>query len=66
MYDFNLVRGVVTHTRFDDLDFISRSHVSQSHNVPISVRFLCTVVKWCMFTAHIRKIKDGTLRLTGV
>ena len=29
--DYKLARGLVIHTRFDDLDLISRSHAYQNH-----------------------------------
>ena len=41
---FYLARGRVVHTRFDDLDLISRSQVCQKHTLQIVFRFLSTVV----------------------
>ena len=42
--DYNLARGSAIHTRFDDLDLISRSHVCQNYNLQIAFRFLSTVI----------------------
>ena len=41
---YNLARGLAIHTRFDDLDFISRSHVCQNHKLQVVVKFLSSVV----------------------
>ena len=41
---FNLPRGLAVHTRFDHLDFISRSQVCQNHKLQAVFRFLSTVV----------------------
>ena len=40
----NLAQGPAIHTRFDDLDLISRSQVCQNHKLQIVFRFLSTVV----------------------
>ena len=42
--DYYLARGLAIHTRFDDLDLISRSQVCQNHKLQIGFRFLSTVV----------------------
>ena len=43
LYDFNLTLSLYTHTRFDDLDFLSRLQVSQNHKLIFVFRF--TVVE---------------------
>ena len=35
--DYDLAQGLVVHTRFDDLDFISRSQVCQNHKLQIVI-----------------------------
>ena len=42
--DYNLAWGLAIHTRFDDLDLISRLQVDQNHKLQIVFRFLSTVV----------------------
>ena len=44
LHDYDLAWGPAIHTRFDDLDLISRSEVSQNHKKQIVFRFLSTVV----------------------
>ena len=63
--DYNLCSGSI-HTRVDDLDFISRSHVCQNHELQIAFRFLSTVVYWCMVVTYIKKIKYCMFCVTGV
>ena len=41
---FYLARGRVVHTRFDDLDLISRSQVCRNHQLQNVCRFLSTVI----------------------
>ena len=41
--DYDLAQGLVVHTRFDDLDFISRSLECQNDKLQIVCRFLSTV-----------------------
>ena len=43
LHDYNLAWGLAVHTRFDDLDLISRSQVCQNHKLQIVFRFLSTV-----------------------
>ena len=52
VYDSNLARGLAIHTRFDELDLISRSQKLQ-----FVFRFLSTLVLWRMVATHIKKIK---------
>ena len=54
-----LLGGLAIHTRFDDLDFISRSQVCQNHKLQTVFKFLSTVVKWCMVATHFKKIKHS-------
>ena len=41
---YNLARGLAMHTRFDDLDLISRSQVCQNDKLQIVFRPLSTVI----------------------
>ena len=66
MRDYNLALGLVIHTRFDDLDLISRSQLYQNHKLQIVFRFLSIVVYWCMVATHIEKIKHSMLCVTDV
>ena len=63
---YNLARGLLIHTRFDDLDLITRSQIYYSHKLEIVFRFLSTVVEWWMVATHIQKIKHSMLCVTGV
>ena len=62
----NLAQDLVIHTSFDDLDHISSSQVCQNCKLKIVLRFLSTVVYWCMVATHIRKIKSSKPFVTGV
>ena len=42
MHDYNLAWGLAIHTRFDDLDLISRSQVSQNYKL---IKFTITLRK---------------------
>ena len=44
LHGYNLAWGLAIHTRFDDLDLISRSRVCQNYKQYIVFRFLSTVV----------------------
>ena len=66
MHDYNLAEGLASHTRFDNLDLISRSQVCQNHKLQIVARFFSTVVRLCMVTTHIKMIKHSMPCVTGV
>ena len=66
MRDYNLAQGLAIHTRFDDLDLISRSQVCRNHRLQIVFTSFSVVVKWCMVGAYIKKIKHIMLSVTGV
>ena len=66
LHDYYLARGLAIHTRFYDLDLISRSQVCQNHRLRIVFSFLPTVVQWCMVTTYIKKIKLSILCVTDV
>ena len=57
--DYNRAQGLAIHTRFDDLDVISRSQVWQNRKLQV-------VFKWCMVAIHIKTIKHSILCVTGV
>ena len=42
--DYNLVRGLAIHTRFDDLELILRSQVCQNNKLQVVFRFLSNVI----------------------
>ena len=44
LHDYNLAFGLAVHTRFDDVDLVSRSQVCQIINCKLFFRFLSTVV----------------------
>ena len=45
-FEYALARGLTIHTRFDDLDLVSRSHVCKNHKLQI-VSDSCTLVQGC-------------------
>ena len=59
---FNFAQVLSIHTRFDDLDLISRSQVCQIRKLQVVFRFLST----CLVPAHIKKIKHSMLHVTVV
>ena len=44
LHDYNLAWGLEIHTRFDDLDLISRLCICQINRLQIVFRFLSTVM----------------------
>ena len=44
LHDYNFARGLAVHTRFDDLECISRSQVCEILKLQIVFRFLSAVV----------------------
>ena len=62
MHDYNFAQGLAIHTRFDDLDLISRSQVCQNHKLQIVFRFLSIVMHGA---THIQQLKHSMLYVTG-
>ena len=44
LHDYNFSRGLAIHTKFDDLDLISRTQVGQNYKLRIVFRFLFPVI----------------------
>ena len=68
VYDYNLAWGLAIHTRFDNHDLISRSHICQNHKLQIvfCLDSCPLLLKQCMVATHIKKIKHNVLCVTGV
>ena len=64
LYDYNLARGQLIHTRFDDTDLPSRPQVCHNHKLQIVFDFSdsCPLqFKCCVVAAHIKKTKHTML-----
>ena len=59
--------GVYIITRFDDLDFVSKSQVCEKYKLQIACfEFLLFVVKTCMAATYIKKILHNMICVTVV
>ena len=66
MHDYIFARGRVIHTRFNDLDLISRSQVCQYHKLDCFLDNCPVYLKRCMVATHFEKISHSILCVTDV